>query len=89
MLSGHVGARQLCHRPPGQLRVVEDDQLVVAGPSDVELDHFRPELDRALEGGQGVLAHGRTPRAAMPDHDGPVLETVGDRLTIGRRLRIG
>jgi len=31
---------------------------------------------------------GPAPRGAGPDHDGPMLETVGDRSIIGRRLGV-
>ena len=53
--------RPLTGAPPHR-GVVEGDQLAVAGPADIELDHVGADVDRVREGRDGVLGGpGRDP----------------------------
>jgi len=65
--AGHgldVVAGQAAHRRAADGRVVEGDQLAVAGPADIELDHVGTDIDRVREGRDRVLGG--------PGRDAPV-----------------
>jgi len=47
---------------------VEGDELSVAGPPHVELDHVGPDADRVVEGVDGVLRRAGGEPAVRGDH---------------------
>jgi len=63
-----VVAGQPAHRRAAHRRVVKRDELAVAGPADVELDHVGPDVDRVGEGRDGVLGRPRRDTAVRGDH---------------------
>jgi len=63
-----VVAGQSAHRRAAHGRVVERDQLTVAGPADVELDHVGADVDGVGEGRDGVLGRPRRDPAVRGDH---------------------
>jgi hypothetical protein len=61
-------AGEAAHRRAAGHGVVKGDQLAVAGPADVELDHVGPDVDRVRKGRDGVLGGpGRDP-SVRGDH---------------------
>jgi hypothetical protein len=61
-------AGEAAHRRAAGHGVVKSDQLAVAGPADVELDHVGPDVDRVRKGRDGVLGGpGRDP-SVRGDH---------------------
>ena len=81
---------EAAHRRAADQRVVKGDQLAVAGPADIELDHVGTDVDRVRERRDGVLGGpGRNPPVRGnhgTDHD-PSMPCSGDAPATRGRTR--